>query len=203
MNPTSCWRVPPQRPVSLCVGTGCHSCSLACLPGGVQNGTDLRGHRLHSGPARQSLLMPWRCSLLRTFNSFVWRSAKIHSTVESRCRGFHLEVYMHLHLDCFYLEYFKVDSDPLQKITIFVKKKRSERSTLLAQAMGDVNSWICPMYTLWQNFHMKRCVCMHYIVVLLTHSCLYEYKLVEKINGICIIKQLSHNNSLFYSTLNS
>lgn len=56
--------------------------------GGVQNGTNLRGYRLLFGPAWQPLLMPRRCSLSRTFNSFVWRSAKIHSTVESRCHSF-------------------------------------------------------------------------------------------------------------------
>lgn len=109
----------------------CHRASLPIsallFPGGVQNGTDPRGHRLLFGSARRPLLMPRRCSLSHTFNSFVWRSAKIHSTVKSRCRRFHLEVYMHLHLDWFF-DISRSIQIHYRKRTIFVRENRTKKT---------------------------------------------------------------------------
>lgn len=160
-----------------------------CFAGGVQNGTNLRRHRLLPGPAGQPLLMPRRCSLSRTFNSFVWRSAKIHSAAESRCHGFHLEVFMHLHFNCFLFCFFFGVFQGEHRSTIeksyFCKRKKNKcgRSSmnlpLLAQATGDVNSQICPMvhkiFT-WDSL----CVCTVLGWVLLIHSCLYANRTLVK-----------------------
>ncbi|XP_047193029.1 PTB domain-containing engulfment adapter protein 1 isoform X6 [Scophthalmus maximus] len=63
-------------PMLLCAAGECHSCCLTCLPGGVQNGTNLGGHRLLPGPARQPLLMPRGRSPPRTFISFVMKKCQ-------------------------------------------------------------------------------------------------------------------------------
>lgn len=123
--------------------------------------------------------------LSRTFNSFVWRSAKIHSTAESRCRPFSSWGFYAFAFKLFLLFFFQGEHGSTIEKNYFCKRKKKvwkgwyERPPL-TQAVGDVNSRICPM--VHKNFHKTvLLVCTTLGCVSLIHSFLYsKHTLVKK-----------------------
>lgn len=114
---------------------------------------------------------------------------------------FHLEVFMHLHLNCFFFFFFQGEHSSTIEKSYFCKRKKTVwkgwcKQPPLAQAVGDVNSQICPM--VHKNFHKTvLLVCTTLGCVSLIHSFLYgKHTLVKTTNGIhainTVLVLLSH-----------